>query len=131
MQPTQIQVGTLFTISNRYDPNATLDANCSGASVTVPGNNGNVLGQTVNGASRIYSYDGVNRICRASQGATWTQGYTYDARGNLAIPIWTGQLPNATQEVLGGLGFYGANNRVSNWRRSRQACWRHSAAIGY
>jgi YD repeat-containing protein len=115
LQPTQIQVGTLFTLANRYDPSPGSDLNCTGTSVTVPGNNGNVLAQTVNGVVRNYSYDGVNRICRAAQGSTWIQGYGFDTRGNLAFTTWTGQLPNETADVITSTGVYTANNQVSGW----------------
>jgi RHS repeat-associated protein len=115
LQPTQVQVGTLFTIVNRYDPSAGSDLNCSGTSVTVSGNNGNVLAQTVNALLRNYSYDGVNRICRAAQGSTWTQGYSADTRGNLAFTTWTGQLPNEPADVITSTGVYTASNRVSGW----------------
>jgi len=114
LQPVSIQAGSLLSIANRYDPNPSADLNCQGQGTTVPGNNGNVLAQTINGAGRIYSYDGVNRLCGAAQGTGWTESYAYDARGNLGV-IRSGTLPPVTDEVIGSTGAYAANNRVSSW----------------
>ncbi len=114
LQPVSIQAGSLMSMVNRFDPNPSVDTDCNGAFTTVPGNNGNVLAQTINGAGRIYSYDGVSRLCRSVQGATWTETYTYDTRGNLGVTR-SGALPAVTDEVIGSIAAYAANNRVSSW----------------
>ncbi len=95
-------------------PRPFLARHCNGAFTTVPGNNGNMLAQTINGAGRVYSYDGVSRLCRSVQGATWTETYAYDTRGNLGVSR-SGALPAVTDEVIGSIGAYAANNRVSSW----------------
>jgi RHS repeat-associated protein len=115
LQPTGIQVGGLLAISNRYDPNPSADWNCAGsATVAIPGNNGNVLAQSVNGVVRNYSYDGVNRLCRSAQGSTWAESYSFDTRGNIGVSR-TGALPAMTAEVVGSPAGYGTNNRVTGW----------------
>jgi RHS repeat-associated protein len=119
LQTTQIQLGSLFTLVNRYDPSLGNDLDCNGNAIPSPGivgNNGNVLAQTVNTTGRLYSYDGVNRLCHAVQGSTWTQSYGYDQRGNLTT-TGTGQLPTATAENL--IGAFGPDNRDSTWSYDR------------
>jgi YD repeat-containing protein len=72
-------------------------------------NNGNILGQKVNGVARTYTYDAFNRLSSASQGGG--QNYTYDSRGNRAA---TGAGTNSL-EVPTNYSAYGSDNRNSNW----------------
>ncbi len=114
LQPTQIQLGGLFTLVNRYDPSG--DQDCSGSALSIAGNNGNVLGQTVNGVGRAYSYDGDNRLCRSVQvqATAWTESYSFDVFGNMGVARSVG-LPAATAETIGSTAAYGPDNRVSSW----------------
>jgi YD repeat-containing protein len=116
VREAQEELGGLLPLVNRYDLGS--DFACTGSPATVPGNNGNVPGQrlvqTVNGVDRNYSYDSVNRLCRSAQGSTWTEAYSYDARGNRGVS-GTGQLPAATAEAIGSTAAYGADNRVAAW----------------
>ena len=113
LQPTVVQAGSFLTLMNYYDPGTTSPVGCSGSQVTVPGNNGNVLAQQVNGLARSYGYDGLNRLCFAGQGGTWTEAFSYDAFGNRAVT--PSGLPPVTVESVASTAYYGTDNRVSGW----------------
>jgi RHS repeat-associated protein len=74
-QPTQIQASnSLLTLGYGYG---------------TTNNNGNIQSQSVyDGATtrnQSFSYDGVNRLTGASEGANWTQTYVYDTYGNRGL----------------------------------------------
>jgi YD repeat-containing protein len=57
-------------------------------------NNGNVLSATIVGngvnVAQQFTYDGVNRLAMANEAGGWSQGYNYDAFGNLTGGAATG-----------------------------------------
>jgi RHS repeat-associated protein len=91
LQMTQVQQGSLMTLGFTYDATA---------------NNGNMTGAQITrgafGATQTFTYDAVNRLKTAAEGAVWNQTYVYDAAGNRALtgnstmanPGWTPQSPD-------------------------------------
>jgi hypothetical protein len=71
LQTTQITAGSLLTLGLTWQNNGTLYSQ----TVARPGLN----------ATQTYTYDGVNRLKTAAEGATWNQTYVYDKVGNRAI----------------------------------------------
>jgi RHS repeat-associated protein len=101
LQPTQIQAGSLLTLTYAYAGN----------------NNGNLLSQTVVrpslNATQSYVYDNVNRLTQANSGTTgWAQTYGYDAYGNRWV---TGPGSPPTLETPTTQNWYLSNNRISGW----------------
>jgi RHS repeat-associated protein len=80
LQPTSIQAGTLLTLGFDYGPSST--------------NNGNLLSQSITGAggtfSQSYTYDAVNRLASAQEGATWSRTFGYDGFGNMWVEANSG-----------------------------------------
>ncbi|HEY7531590.1 MAG TPA: RHS repeat-associated core domain-containing protein, partial [Nitrospiraceae bacterium] len=82
LQPTEIGLGTSSSDSSKlkllYTYNTTGQTN----------NNGNILTQRIVVSSpaldvtQTYGYDALNRLTSASEGANWSQNFTYDRWGN-------------------------------------------------
>jgi len=77
-------------------------------------NNGNIQSQdiVINTSTTIspsYTYDQVNRLLTATEGATWSQNYSYDQYGNRAV---TGYIINSALTPQGLSAFNAATNRI-------------------
>jgi RHS repeat-associated protein len=59
--------------------------------------------------SQAYTYDQVNRLLTATEGATWSQNYSYDQYGNRAV---TGYIINSALTPQSLSAFNAATNRI-------------------
>jgi RHS repeat-associated protein len=120
LQPTQIQLSSLFSLSYDY---TTQQGQCAPQTWPAVPNNGNPQSQTIvrNGVTWIESYcyeDGANRLTKAYETATggWSETYGYDQFGNrwLLASQNVGQESN-NLEIPNGSPWYLANNHISGW----------------
>lgn len=117
LQPTQIGLGTTSTTSGVLQLDYGYGASSS--------NNGNITSQTITAPTtagpnlvltQSYSYDQVNRLLTASEGANWTQTYDYDQYGNRAVRVGS-YIPNppltpTSTSSTDFSAFNSSNNRI-------------------
>jgi RHS repeat-associated protein len=113
LQPTQIGLGTTSTTSG------TLQLDYGYGTTT---NNGNLMSQLITiqvpgqnslTYSQSYSYDQVNRLLSASEGANWNQQYGYDVYGNRWVQPSSTYIPNPSLTPQSLSAFSAANNRLT------------------
>jgi RHS repeat-associated protein len=113
LQPTQIGLGTTSATSG------TLQLDYGYGTTT---NNGNVMSQLITiqvpnqnstTFSQSYTYDQVNRLLSASEGANWNQQYGYDVYGNRWVQPSSTYIPNPSLTPQSQSAFSAANNRIA------------------
>jgi hypothetical protein len=96
LQPFGIRLGAATTSGTCVNPGTDL-LNLTLGYGPAASNNGNLISQTIASAGLLSavtqnytSYDGLNRLTAASEGANWSRAFGYDAYGNMWLASGSG-----------------------------------------
>src|SRR5260370_26370416 len=95
----------------KRDKNGSLNA--TPRSLTVSSWQGGPRNRGQVNARDVYTYDKVNRVGSAAEGAVWTENYGYDNLANRWLASYSG-LPTPTLETPVAQSWY-LNNRINGW----------------
>jgi RHS repeat-associated protein len=119
LQPLGIRLGAATTSGTCVNPGTDLLNLTLGYGTDPTKNNGNLRSQTIASAGlpaavtqNYTSYDGLNRLTAATEGANWSRTFGYDAYGNMWVASGSGVPVDPFTPSQGWIN--AANNRLVN-----------------